>query len=1483
MKKLMSTMIAVCMLLSVLSGAVLFSGSAEAYETVKLVGFSNWTQAQLDTSSGNNGYANGCGSALYVETNAAYCVGGTTQAIKAVHGGGTAYNNCIVNWKYQAGGPCTDGSVWATADGESVSASDYEGIRIAVLNSKGEPAQFTRAILRLTYAWNYSSNMRYWDGAPVSDGDGWLYFPFSEFQSSNGGGTDIYDYFDNLAKGISMLNYGSADENTCYYSGVELYRTAGEVQKGSLLSAIAKLKGYDSVTYASEISAAEAVANDSSATQTQVDGQLLIINTCIDEYISNLYNDYAYVQLTGVQDWTADDLASLTKYGSTYAISDKGLKGKATQSVEMTVKDNFNRFCLASKTSSGFLAKNPFRFMDTSKGYKLSDFDGIAIAFNDADGKPLELSQFQVRLMRGQADWDSYWSYEGNYYDTPLVYHDGYYHLYFKDYANLAGDAINEISVISALFYKVLQAGDKAYFSDICAFSTDGLEEPEVDTHDINKVKADLDGLLNEADALGFFDSNYANYEDISLADIMYADPESTYDKLFIQTRIVRMLILEETADDDLYNAFARCVNAWEYNYTAASFAKLLEAIDDAWAIYEDDADGAIALLDAAYDALVPIETEALTANFFEGWTDTDVNDVVDANSGKLCDSIGDGLNAKDVWNAGDFSNNTAFEANNNFSMTALADFTGKAMGWKNMDRSKTLQNESNGAFPPMNVAGLSGADGIRFKLESTGPVSRILIGLSNCSTITREDYALLLRPEFVAADGYINVPFSYFEKAWWCSEKFNKSNLDDVIVFIIECFGVEEDTTVTVSDLYGYKKLSKASADLVEKVHDAAEKLEAFDVDGRYAQLIADAKALGADSYEGQCAEAYDAIFALLKAYGVPEAAIVDVPGFSIYTQEELDKMDSLDGESSLTKTERGVIYNLPKTSGDYAFVNGIYVPGTGFDLEHNGGTHKKDPFYGKTLPINGKTFIDMLGGYKLSEIIAYRYQVENANPNKGNAIHYSDGAGLWHSMLTKKHDVKPDADNWFTYYIDETPIDPGDWYYNDFDLEKVKEQTVFAVFEIFDQRGKEMYNWQVILYESIDRSVLKEALERFAGMDVEGYGDALDVYYDENATEAELNAAAEALVNSAKPKAPAAPELSKVTYNSVTLIPGAKNIEFRCGDGEWTSSNTFENLTPDTEYSFYARVMEIGALPASDPSEALVVRTLKAPIKGEVGIDGEAVYGETLTAVTDGIPEGAGELTYTWSRSNALEAVEIGTGETYVIGKDDIGYNLSVAVTAANFDGSIVSENTAEVIKATPELITAPAPATVIVGEKLGTAALTGAEVSTEGTWAWVEPDVVPDLSQSGSVFEAVFTPADPDCYLELYADVIVNVSSNTEETTITDDASGLSVTGEFLIGANPEMTVADITPVQTAYIDLLRAARNSESANNLILFKNVSFDKQCFAGKLTLSAQLSASKAGQEYTVWYFADGEVQNAVATVDANGVITVENFIVDIA
>ena len=116
MKKALSILLTLCMTLSLFSGLIMVS--AADYETVVLNGFNNWTQAELDKSSGNNGYANSCSSALYVDTDAKYIVGGGKQSIKAVYGNsGTGYNNCIVNWTYGTGGPCTAGNVWAPADG----------------------------------------------------------------------------------------------------------------------------------------------------------------------------------------------------------------------------------------------------------------------------------------------------------------------------------------------------------------------------------------------------------------------------------------------------------------------------------------------------------------------------------------------------------------------------------------------------------------------------------------------------------------------------------------------------------------------------------------------------------------------------------------------------------------------------------------------------------------------------------------------------------------------------------------------------------------------------------------------------------------------------------------------------------------------------------------------------------------------------------------------------------------------------------------------------------------------------------------------------------------------------------------------------------------------------------------------------------------------------------------------------------------------
>ncbi|MBQ9557255.1 MAG: hypothetical protein IJU94_01465 [Clostridia bacterium] len=389
------------------------------------------------------------------------------------------------------------------------------------------------------------------------------------------------------------------------------------------------------------------------------------------------------------------------------------------------------------------------------------------------------------------------------------------------------------------------------------------------------QLKSDLNDLLNVADGLGLFDDSYTYIADLTEADFAYSNPDTTGEELRRYINVVRKLIAAETAEADLAAAFAHCIDAWSYNYPPASFAGIADAVDQAWAIYETDAAGALALLTAAYNALVPLPTGSTTADFFDGWTTAAVNDVVDANSDKLCDSIGRGLNVNGEWNGGDFSNNTTFEANSNFSLTANVSFANKAMGWKNMDRSGTLAAGKNYAYPVFDAAGLSQADGIRFKLESTGYVQRILIGLSNCATTTREQYAMKIRPEYVAADGYINIPFSYFEAAFWCNP-FAQSELDNTIVLIVECFGAAKDTKVTLSDLRGYKELEKATAEQLAAAAAAAEALAAFDVDGRYAELVAAAEALDENSFGLDCDTACNNINAILSAYeGVDRAAL--------------------------------------------------------------------------------------------------------------------------------------------------------------------------------------------------------------------------------------------------------------------------------------------------------------------------------------------------------------------------------------------------------------------------------------------------------------------------------------------------------------------------------------------------------------------------------------------------------------------------------
>ena len=472
MRKFLSVLLSLCMLLSLFVGFSFATQAAGNYDTVTLNGFTTWTQAELDKSSGNNGYANGCITKLTVVTDAQYIVGGGNQAIKAVKGGSQSYNNCIVNWTYGTGGPCTAGNVWAPADGSTVNYADYEGIRVAVLNKNVQPASFTKITFRVTNAANYSSKMWYWEGAPVRDTEGYFYFDFASFKANGSApGTDIYNYMKNFASGISMLCYGSANEDTCYYSAVELYRksTGNNVSKGDLTAAVNKLAALDATTYAAEIAAATAVLNDDNATQEQVDAQLAIINACIEEYKAAQAGNYTYVQMDGIQKWTAAEASSMNGFGATYSISDKGLVGDATQSIKMTATGANTRFCFATQKNGGaFSDINPYKLTNAADG-KLSDYDGIAIAFSDENGNEIPITQFTARLMRNSADWGSYWNYEASYTDMDTCYVNGYYHLKFSDYPALAG-IIDDLAVMSILFYKDVKAGDVAYISDMQAY-----------------------------------------------------------------------------------------------------------------------------------------------------------------------------------------------------------------------------------------------------------------------------------------------------------------------------------------------------------------------------------------------------------------------------------------------------------------------------------------------------------------------------------------------------------------------------------------------------------------------------------------------------------------------------------------------------------------------------------------------------------------------------------------------------------------------------------------------------------------------------------------------------------------------------------------------------------------------------------------------------------------------------------------------------
>ncbi|MCL2290623.1 MAG: leucine-rich repeat protein, partial [Bacteroidetes bacterium] len=173
-----------------------------------------------------------------------------------------------------------------------------------------------------------------------------------------------------------------------------------------------------------------------------------------------------------------------------------------------------------------------------------------------------------------------------------------------------------------------------------------------------------------------------------------------------------------------------------------------------------------------------------------------------------------------------------------------------------------------------------------------------------------------------------------------------------------------------------------------------------------------------------------------------------------------------------------------------------------------------------------------------------------------------------------------------------------------------------------------------------------------------------------------------------------PPTPTKLSSTSTSITLHT-VSGCEYNINGGAYQSSPIFGGLTPSTAYTFTQRYAETATHLASPASSSATFSTEAGTppvLSGTVAITGSAVFGQNLTAIpnlTSTPPGDLGALTYQWKRSD----VPIGSNvPNYTLTQEDIGSTITVTVTAANCTGSVTSNPTAVVTKATQTAPAAP-----------------------------------------------------------------------------------------------------------------------------------------------------------------------------------------------
>jgi hypothetical protein len=301
-------------------------------------------------------------------------------------------------------------------------------------------------------------------------------------------------------------------------------------------------------------------------------------------------------------------------------------------------------------------------------------------------------------------------------------------------------------------------------------------------------------------------------------------------------------------------------------------------------------------------------------------------------------------------------------------------------------------------------------------------------------------------------------------------------------------------------------------------------------------------------------------------------------------------------------------------------------------------------------------------------------------------------------------------------------------------------------------------------------------------------------------------------------QPISPAAPVPKSITDTSVTFNNDVINIEYRNGEtGEWQDSPVFNNLKPNSPYTFYARYKETDTTYASPASKGTTVMTLKGTLTVsdlQFALD-SVVYNRqehTIKVSTrDGIV-GAGVITVKYNEKTTPPVLP-GTYEITVDIDEGDNYYAIHGLYLGNF-----------VIGKRPQA----APSTPVLDDKTATRVslktISGAQYRNGETGEWQDSPIFSGLQPNT---EYVF-------YARYKEDSIHNASFESHGlTVVTDDAPeyGIALTpsGNHTFGTVEYGYVAQ-TPYRVTVSNIgynptgtINISLNGTGINNFLLSHN------------------------------------------------------------